>query len=312
MLDPCHAKTGSTPLPIDKTFDLEINGSAQRIRLCSERIELPPILIVQAGPGLPVLHEVAKFQRHLGLESDFLVGYWEQRGCGNATKRDAKSVSLQQQVDDLRSVLGWLHAETKQPVILFGISLGGTIALQAAAHEAQHTKSVVAISPDANTASSDAAVYAFLQAQSALPENRGLIGRVKKLGAPPYTDSAAFQLRKKFSGLLKETLFNMIRSYGFIGTAKALRNMSLIQRELLPQLVALDLLANPPHPAVPVHYVFGEQDPLTPEAIVEKLPAAIAATESTVARVPDAGHMVHFDQPAIVRSVAMRARSDVR
>ena len=321
MLDPRRAKSGRTPLAIDKTFDLEINGSAQRIRLCAERAGLPPVLIVQAGPGLPLLHEVTKFQGHLGLESDFLVGYWEQRGCGNATKRDAKSVSLQQQVDDLRSVLRWLHAETKQPVILFGISLGGTIALQAAAHETQHTKSVVAISPDANTASSDAAVYAFLQAQTALPENRGLIGRVKKLGAPPYTDSAAFQLRarlltdlggiergKKFSGLLKETLLSMIRTYGFVGTAKALRNMNLIQRELLPLLVALDLFASPPHLAVPVHYVFGEQDPLTPEAIVEKLPAAIAATESTVTRVPDAGHMVHFDHPALVRSIVLRAR----
>jgi pimeloyl-ACP methyl ester carboxylesterase len=318
-----NARTGAASLAIDKTVELEINGTTQRIRLCAERAGLPPILIVQAGPGLPLLHEVRKFQRHLHLESDCLVGYWEQRGCGNAPAQDAKSVSLQQQVNDLCAVLQWLRNEARQKVILFGISLGGTIALRAAALESDAARSVVAISPDANTASSDAAVHKFLQERSALPENRGLVAKVKKLGAPPYTDSAAFQLRarllsdlggiergKKFSGLLKETLFSMIRAYGLVGTAKALRNLSLIQRELLPELVSLNLFADPPRLAMPVHYVFGEQDPLTPASVARQLPTTVAAPKSTVNLVADAGHMVHFDQPEVVRSVAMRARDD--
>lgn len=312
-----------TPVAIDKTVKLEINGSTQRIRLCAERDGLPPLLIVQAGPGLPVLHEVTKFQRHLHLESEFLVGYWEQRGCGAASQQDAKSVSLQQQVDDLRSVLRWLRNETQKAVIVFGISLGATISLQAAAHEPEAVKSVIAISPDADTASSDAAAYAFLQEQSALSKDRRFGERVKKLGQPPYTDPAVFQLRgrlladlggieygKKFSGVLRETLWGMIRAYGFVGTAKALRNMNLLQSKLLPELVSLDLFADPPRLAVPVHYVFGERDPLTPAATVQRLPAAIAATESSVILVPDAGHMMHFDRPEVARSIAMRAKGD--
>jgi pimeloyl-ACP methyl ester carboxylesterase len=315
-----HGGTGATAFGIDRTVALEINGSTQRIRMCAERAGLPPILIVQAGPGLPLLHEVGKFQRHLHLESDFLVGYWEQRGCGDAARQDAKSVSLRQQVNDLCAVLQWLQNETKQKVILFGISLGGTIALLAGALEPDRAKSVVAISPDANTARSDAAVYKFLDEQSALPEKRGMCAKVRKLGAPPYTGSAAFQLRarllsdlggiergKKFSGILKETLFSMIRTYGLVGTAKALRNMSLIQRGLLPELVSLDLFADPPRLAIPVHYVFGEQDPLTPASIIKQLPAAIAAPARSVIVAPDAGHMVHFDRAEVVRSVVMKA-----
>src|SRR5262249_51449108 len=101
-----------TALAIDKTIKLDINRSHQRIRLCAAHDGLAPLLIVQGGPGLPLLHEVGKFQRLLNLEKDFLVGYWEQRGCGNTPQNDAKSTSLPQQIDDLRTVLQWLHGET--------------------------------------------------------------------------------------------------------------------------------------------------------------------------------------------------------
>jgi pimeloyl-ACP methyl ester carboxylesterase len=310
-----------TSLAIDNTVTLHINGSTQHVRMCAERVGLPPLLVVQAGPGLPVLHEVAKFRRHLSLEKDFLVSYWEQRGCGAAaSKSDVNSVSLAQQVDDLGAVLRWLRQETKQRVLVLGISLGGAIVLQAVEHARDQVTAVIVVSPDAQTAGSDASVYAFLQEQSVRAASRRLAGRVMKLGKPPYVDSAAFQRRaslladlgtiergKTFSALLRETLFSMIGTYGLGGTVKALRNLNLVQRKLLPELVSLDLLANPPQVAIPVHYVFGAQDALTPAAVVKQLPAALAAPVSTVILVPDAGHMVHFDQPEVVRTVLMNA-----
>ncbi len=48
-------------MPITDSVKLEINGSAQRVCTCAERTGLPPLLIVQAGPGLPLLHEVRSF-----------------------------------------------------------------------------------------------------------------------------------------------------------------------------------------------------------------------------------------------------------
>jgi pimeloyl-ACP methyl ester carboxylesterase len=58
---------------------------------------------------------------------------------------------------------------------------------------------------------------------------------------------------------------------------------------------------------VPVHCVFGAQDALFPVAMVADVPAAIAAPTCTVRVLPNAGHMVHFDQPEIVRAIAMHA-----
>lgn len=315
---PFDAKASRAALVIDKTVKLEVNGSIHKIRMCAERDGLPPLLIVQAGPGFPLLHEVAKFQQRLKLEKDFLVIYWDQRGCGTASEQDAKSVSLQQQVDDLCAILRWLKNETNQKVVVVGISLGATFALQAAEREPDSLTSLVAISPDADIQSSDASVTSFFLAQTA--QNRRLKAKLANLGEPPYLDPAKFQLRarlladlgyiergKGFGALLRETLYNLIDTYGLVGAAKAMRNMNLVQRKLLPQVASLNVFVNPPHLAVPVHYVFGQYDPLAPTEIAEQLSAAITTPGSTSTRVPDAGHMAHFDQPEMVRSIILKA-----
>jgi pimeloyl-ACP methyl ester carboxylesterase len=181
-------------------------------------------------------------------------------------------------------------------------------------------KSVVAVSLDTHTAWSDAAADAFLQEQSLRAGNRRLRRRVRALEKPPYLDPAAVQRRarlladlgtiergKTFNALLREALFSMIRTYGVVGAARTLRNINLVQRTMLPELVALDLFGAPPRLAVPVHCVFGEQDALLAATVAGNVPAAVIAPACTVRLVPNAGHMVHFDQPDIVRSIAVNA-----
>jgi pimeloyl-ACP methyl ester carboxylesterase len=308
-----------TSLAIDRTIPLTINGSRQRVRLCAARAGLPPLLIVQGGPGLPLVNEVWRFRRLLDLERDVLVVYWDQRGCGGASSHDASSVSLARQVDDLRAVLQWLHGETGQPALMLGISIGATIALQAAEHEANRVKAVIAISPDSHTGHSDANADAFLREQ-AVHAASCVRQRATQLAGPPYLELAGFQRRarlladlgtierrQRFSGLLRELLVSVFRTYGVAGGLRTLRNMNTVQRTLLPEVAAVDLLAHPPRVTVPVHYVFGEQDALVTGAMIADLSAAIGAPGSTVRCVSDAGHMVHFDQPAIVRSIVVQA-----
>ncbi len=306
-------------LAIDKSITLDINGSSQAVRLCAARAGLPPLLIVQGGPGLPLLNEASKFQRLLNLEQDYLVAYWDQRGCGNTSAASARTVSLSQQVADLRTVLRWLHGETGQPILLFGISWGGTIVLEAVKHEADIVRSVIGISPDLQTAASDAGVDAFLRSQE-LRTNGRLGRRITKLGKPPYVDVAELQTparlladlgtieyKKNFGALLRELLVDVTRTYGVVGGLRALRNMNTVQRTLLPEVAALDLLSQPPRVPVPVHYIFGQQDALTSASDLKELPSAITAPGSTLVRVPNAGHLVHFDRPDVVRSIVVNA-----
>ncbi len=309
-----------TRYAIDRTIALDVNGSRQRIRLCAETARQPPLLVVQAGPGLPLLNEVRKYRRLLDLERDFLVGYWEQRGCGDAPLRDTEGVTMQQQVADVGTVVRWFFEQTNQRVILLAISIGGTFALRAAEMEPEHIKAVVAVSPDSHTATGDAAADAFIRTHGVKNARRGTRKRALTLPRPPYTDASGFQQRARllsdlgaiehgrtFAGLVGETLLSVLRTYGPAGAVRTLRNMSRIQRKLMPPINVLDLFASPPQVAVPVHYVFGADDALNPPALVNRLPAAIAAPVTTVTVVPDGGHFVHFDHPQAVRSVVANA-----
>src|SRR4051794_19104452 len=110
-------RTRMRPLAVDETVCLDINGSRQRLRVCAAQAGLPPLVIVQHGPGVPLLHEVAKFQQRLDLERDFQVVYWDQRGCGSVSASEATRVSLTQQVEDLQAVIAWTAERTQQRVL---------------------------------------------------------------------------------------------------------------------------------------------------------------------------------------------------
>jgi pimeloyl-ACP methyl ester carboxylesterase len=312
--------TKTPPLVLDETVTLGINGSQQRVRLCGAQAGLPPMVIVQQGPGLPLLHEVRKFQRRLDLERDYTVVYWDQRGCGNAPADDARRVSLAQQVEDLQAIISWVADRTRQRVVLFGISIGATISLLAAAREGARVKAVIANSPDLKTSAGDAAVDAFLRDHVRHAGTRRLKRALTKLGPPPYLTARAFQRRavlladfgsiehgKRFTALLRETLVAMVRTYGVFGAVKALRSMNIIQDRLLADVIPLDLFAHPPQLSVPVHFVFGEQDALTAAFMSGDLPGVIGGPGTTAVRVSDAGHLVHFDRPDVVRSILKNA-----
>ena len=52
------------------------------------------LLIVQQGPGLPLICDARVFERRLRLEKDAVVAYWDQRGTGKSFRADPqRSVS---------------------------------------------------------------------------------------------------------------------------------------------------------------------------------------------------------------------------
>ena len=302
-------------LELNEAMSLDVDGLEQRLRLCAARRGLPPLLIIQGGPGLPLLNEVPRFRSRLSLEDDFTVAYWDQRGCGPAARGAADTVGLGRLLDDLCLVLRRLHARTGRKVALLGISIGGTLAMQAAARERDIVSKVVAISPDLDAAASDDYAHEILNDRSMNRRDKRMAGILRRLGPPPYASPSRFQRRlrllanegsiergKKFGRIVAAHLTSLVRCYGPAGAASALRNAATIQARLLPVLAELRLFDSWPVTTVPVHLVFGEDDILTPPSMVEAA-LRLLKPEDSLTVLPGAGHMVHFDRPEGVKAI---------
>jgi pimeloyl-ACP methyl ester carboxylesterase len=73
-------------MDIDLREPVQLGDSTQWIRIRAANARNPLLLLVQMGPGLPMINEVPAFGRALSLEDDFTVVYWDQRGCARSLR----------------------------------------------------------------------------------------------------------------------------------------------------------------------------------------------------------------------------------
>jgi len=296
-----------TRTTLNERFTLDIDGTRQKIWLRTRSPGSLPVLVVQAGPGLPLWNEVGRWDRALGLEDDFQVAYWEQRGCGSAPAKDALSVTWATQQADLTFVLEWLVRKTGQRVLVVGVSLGATLALGAASQTPELVHAVVGISTDVDIPASDEAVYQAMVA--ALPRAADL--------RPPFLAASRFQARaqhlanlgsiesgKKFGAIAASLISSLVATYGPWGVPRVMGNLAAVQDRLLETLSGMNLVAAWPATKVPVYQVFGDNDLLVPRATVDRVRGLVGPVDRVIS-LDRAGHSVHFDRPREVRNIIL-------
>src|ERR1700690_3539389 len=98
-------------MTIDSLQAIEVGGATQWIRIKGADVSNPVLLLIQQGPGLPMINEARRFARVLDLEEAFTVVYWDQRGCGRSLRgrRRGSEISVNAMVDDTVAVLELLR-----------------------------------------------------------------------------------------------------------------------------------------------------------------------------------------------------------
>jgi pimeloyl-ACP methyl ester carboxylesterase len=76
----------ASSLAIDTLESVHSGDAAQWIRIRGADAANPVLLLIQQGPGLPMINEARRFEHLLGLEQAFTVVYWDQRGCGRSLR----------------------------------------------------------------------------------------------------------------------------------------------------------------------------------------------------------------------------------
>jgi pimeloyl-ACP methyl ester carboxylesterase len=308
---------------------LRLGDVTQWIRFRGADTANPVLLLMQQGPGLPIINDRRSFQRLLRLEDDFTVVYWDQRGTGLSAPplrrtADGFEISVTRMIDDTVALLELLHARFGRKTFVAGFSFGATYAVQAAARRPDLVAAVVATGMDIDMPGAEKHAYAFALDTARRRGNRCAVRQLAALGPPPHTDAQQFATRARwvadfggtstdhgFLGLTRGLLVSLLCSpdYSIIDVVRALRGISASWTALLPELATTDLVQTAPHLDVPLVIAQGRHDQVAYGDAAQRYHDALTAPEKKLVWFESSAHTPHLEEPAKFRNLLLSMRT---
>ena len=162
---------------------LKINGVEQGMFIKGKDVNNPVLLYLHGG--MPDYFLTEKYPT--GLEDDFTVVWWEQRGSGMSYSPDIppETMTLEQMIADTLALTNYLRQRFGQEKIyLMGHSGGTFIGIQAAARAPALYYAYIGVAQMANQHKSEKLAYDYMLAQFKANGNTKM---VRKLTAAPVT-----------------------------------------------------------------------------------------------------------------------------
>ena len=310
-------------MTIDTLEAVQLGHTTQWIRFRGGDAANPVLLLVQQGPGLPMINEVRRFDHLLGLEKDFTVVYWDQRGCGRSLRNDA-DITIELMVNDTVALLQFLRDRLDKKPYVLGFSLGATISVYAAALRPDLVAALVAVGADIDGVAAGHSAYDFALDTARQRANKRAIRQLEAIGPPPHLDAKQFGTRVRwasnfggltrnetYGGVVRGLLASLLRSsdYATGDVLRTVRGITATQAALLPELATLDLVRTVPHLDVPVVMVQGRLDQVAPGAAAERYASALEAPSKQLVWFENSAHTPHLEEPEKFRKLLMRVRS---
>jgi len=291
-----------------------INNSSQWVLVRGKNIDAPLLIHVQQGPGLPMISEATETEKRLQLEDNFLVAYWDQRGCGKSYSKDIlpETMSLEQMADDLITCTKYLLEKyNKNKAVIVGYSIGATISLMAAAKDSSIFTVIFATGVDVDIPYANDFVLDFAMSKAVARDNKKLVQKIKELKRQPIVESKRFQKRAEiitnlgginagstYINLLLSSVKNILfsRYYGIGGLVKTMKGMAFCQNSLLPELNSFNLFQKVKKISVPVHFIQGSLDAIAPPERGKAYYEQLQAADKSFTMFEKSAHMPQYEE----------------
>jgi proline iminopeptidase len=310
-------------MKIDTLDAVQLGDTTQWIRIRGEDAANPVLLLVQQGPGLPMINEVRRFEHLLGLEKEFTVVYWDQRGCGRSLRLDA-DITIDLMVSDTVSLLQLIRERFHKKPYVAGFSLGATISAYATALRPDLVATLVAVGTDIDGVAAGHSAYDFALRTARERGNKRAIRQLDAIGPPPHLNAKQFGTRVRwaanfggvtrnetYGGVVRGLLASLLRSsdYTIADVLRTVRGITATQAALLPELATLDLMRAVPRLDVPVVMVQGRLDQVASGAAADRYANALEAPSKQLVWFENSAHTPHLEEPEKFRELLMRVRA---
>jgi pimeloyl-ACP methyl ester carboxylesterase len=316
-------------MKIDTLERVQLGGITQWIRVRGADASNPVLLLMQQGPGLPIINDARRLEHLLGLEEAFTVIYWDQRGTGLSSPSLRKNshrfeISVTRMVSDTVTLLELLRDRFGGKTVVAGFSFGATFAAYAAVQRPELVAALVAAGMDIDIPAAENNAYAFAVDAARQRGNQRAIRQLEAIGPPPHTTRKQFTTRARwainfggvttnatFSSLLRDLVLSLVRSpdYSPADVIRTLRGMSASQAALLPQLAATDLVRTMPRLDVPLVMAQGRLDQVAPGEAAQRFHDSLTAPSKQLVWFESSAHTPHLEEPAKFRDLLMNVRA---
>ena len=314
-----------TKMAIDSLEAIPASDSTQWIRIRGADASNPVLLLIQQGPGLPMINEARRFGRLLGLEQNFTVVYWDQRGCGRSLRGrpDREGISLRRMVADTVSLLEYLHDRFGGKTCVAGFSFGAALAAFAAAQRPDLVGTLVATGMDIDGPAAANGAYQFALRTARQRGNRRATRQLETIGPPPHLTSKQFGTRVRwatnfggvtrnqtYAGLARGLVSSLVGSsdYSAADVVRTVRGITATQAALLPDLASMDLTRSLPRLDVPIVMVQGRHDQVAPGESAQQYASSLQAPGKQLIWFETSAHTPHLDEPGKYRDLLQGVR----
>ena len=293
-----------------------INGLPQAVWLRGLSEAAPLLVLLHGGPGAS---EAALF-RHFNatLERHFVVVYWEQRGAGRSYSPaiPPETMTLDQFVADLDALVDWLRTRFgPRPVVLLGHSWGSAVGLLYAQARPERVAAYVGTGQVADMPEGERRSYAFAVAEAAQRGHRRASEALGRIGTPSHGVDAMLTSRawvERFGGAFHAGRLStgaliwaalQESEVGLWDLVQFGRGNRFSLEPLWPEFSRLDLTKRVPAVGVPVIFVLGRHDRVTPSSLAAEYLAAMRAPAKRLVWLEESAHNGPFEQPAAFNRV---------
>ena len=260
----------------EKVF-VEINGTRQGMIVQSAKPSNPVLLFLHGGPGMPEFF--LNTTHPSGLEQDFTVVWWEQRGAGMSFASDIppETMTLEQLIADTVAVANHLRTRFGQDKIyLLGHSWGSFLGIQVAAKAPELFHAYIGMAQVSHQLRSEVAAHAHLLDAY---ESLGDMAMVRRLQAAPVSlkdglSESWMRLRDEaMHGLGAGTTHDMrsvitgvflptwrCRAYTIAEKIAVWRGLAWSRRFLWDEFLRTDLAGRVARLEIPVYFFVGAHD----------------------------------------------------
>ena len=313
-------------MTINRLEAVELGGVRQWIRVRGADASNPVLLLMQLGPGLPIINEARRLHHLLGLEEAFTVVYWDQRGTGLSLRGRSNRVDISSGriIADAVSLLEMLRDRFGRKTFVTGFSFGATFAAQAAVQRPDLVATLVAVGMDIDIPAAEAETYDFVLSTARERRDRRAVRQLETIGPPPHLNVKEFSTRARwvanfggvttegnYNSLVRALLVSLVRSsdYSLADAIRSVRGITTTTAALLPELAATDLVRTMPHLDVPIVLAQGRLDQVAPAEAAQRFHDSLVAPSKQLVWFERSAHTPHLEEPDKFRKLLMTIRA---